>query len=62
MRDDFAKAIKDKLAKRIGFRCSNPKCRKPTAGPHSDSINAVTSVSLLISPLPLQVALGTIRL
>jgi hypothetical protein len=31
-RDDFPKPIKDLLAKRAGFLCSNPKCRKPTVG------------------------------
>jgi hypothetical protein len=41
VRDDFVQAIKDKLAKRVGLRCSNPKCRKLTAGPHSDSVNSI---------------------
>ena len=41
MREDFLQPIKDKLAKRVGFRCSNPKCRKATSGPHSDSVNAI---------------------
>lgn len=30
MRDDFPQALKDKLAKRVGFVCSNPDCRAPT--------------------------------
>lgn len=32
-RDDFTKKDKDLLAKRVGFRCSNPKCRRVTSGP-----------------------------
>lgn len=35
-RDDFAQKVKDTLAKRVGFLCSNPACRCPTTGPHSD--------------------------
>jgi hypothetical protein len=33
MRDDFAKSTIDKLAKRVGYRCSNPNCRQLTSGP-----------------------------
>lgn len=36
MRDDFTQATAKLLAKRVGFRCSNPECRKPTSGPGSD--------------------------
>jgi hypothetical protein len=36
MRDDFPISVKDLLAKRVGFRCSNPACRKPTSGPQED--------------------------
>lgn len=36
MRDDFTQAITQRLAKRVGFRCSNPDCRKPTSGPGAD--------------------------
>lgn len=41
-RDDFARQIKETLAKRVGFRCSNPDCQKLTSGPQrepSKSIN-----------------------
>lgn len=31
-RDDFTKATKDLLANRVGWRCSNPSCRKATRG------------------------------
>ncbi len=34
MRDEFPAAIKEVLAKRVNYRCSNPKCRRPTSGPH----------------------------
>lgn len=33
MRDDFNQSTKDELAYRVGFRCSNPDCRRPTSGP-----------------------------
>jgi hypothetical protein len=36
MRDDFSSATKELLAKRAGFRCSNPGCRQPTSGPQAD--------------------------
>jgi len=36
-RDDFTQETKDRLAKRVGFRCSSPECRKPTVGPRSQS-------------------------
>jgi hypothetical protein len=36
-RDDFASGVKDALAKRVSFRCSNPACAQPTSGPHSES-------------------------
>ena len=31
-RDDFSQQVKDMLAKRAGYRCSNPDCQKPTVG------------------------------
>ncbi|MGG1515002.1 hypothetical protein ABE504_06290 [Paenibacillus oryzisoli] len=36
MRDEFTPKMKDNLSKRVGNRCSNPDCKKPTSGPHSD--------------------------
>ncbi|MGZ2372074.1 hypothetical protein ACXR6G_20085 [Ancylomarina sp. YFZ004] len=36
MRDDFNKAVKETLSKRVGLRCSNPKCRRLTIGPNSN--------------------------
>jgi hypothetical protein len=41
MRDDFTAPVKDLLAKRVGFRCSNPACRKPTSGPQEDPAKAI---------------------
>ncbi|MDY3554240.1 hypothetical protein R5W24_003359 [Gemmata sp. JC717] len=41
MRDDFPKPVLDILAKRVGYRCSNPECRKPTSGPHRDDNKTV---------------------
>lgn len=39
--NDFLQPTKDTLAKRAGNHCSNPWCRSPTAGPHSDDSRAV---------------------
>ena len=41
MRDDFPLAAKETLARRVGMRCSNPECRKPTSGPKEDPSQAV---------------------
>ncbi|MHC1771710.1 MAG: HNH endonuclease [Flexilinea sp.] len=41
MRDDFDKKTKDILALRVGSRCSNPNCRKPTNGPQTDESKAI---------------------
>jgi hypothetical protein len=35
MRDDFTGTVKEELAKRVGYLCSNPRCRQPTSGPQS---------------------------
>ena len=40
-RDDFSGAIKEVLAKRVAYRCSNPNCRSITSGPHSDASRAI---------------------
>lgn len=34
-RDDFPQQIKDALAKRVGYKCSNPYCQRETIGPNS---------------------------
>jgi len=41
MRDDFPRATIEALAKRVGQRCSNPSCRKPTSGPHTEPSKSV---------------------
>jgi hypothetical protein len=41
MRDDFALSVKETLAKRVSFRCSNPACQKSTTGPQEDTSKAV---------------------
>lgn len=41
MRDDFNSDTIRMLQERVGHRCSNPECRAPTAGPHSDPQKAV---------------------
>lgn len=38
-RDDFKETTKDIMAKRVGYRCSNPSCRKPTCGASDDPNN-----------------------
>jgi hypothetical protein len=41
MRDDFPQPVNEQLAKRVGFRCSNPQCRRQTSGPRSEEIGAI---------------------
>ena len=41
MRDDFDEKTKEMLARRVGYRCSNPNCRKLTSGPQTDPKKAV---------------------
>jgi hypothetical protein len=36
-RDDFSKQTRDRLAMRVGVRCSNLVCRKLTTGPRTES-------------------------
>lgn len=36
-RDDFLKPVRDLLARRVGYRCSNPNCRVLTTGPGDNS-------------------------
>jgi len=40
-RDDFSAEVKDKLARRVGFHCSNPTCQKITSGPQIDPAKAI---------------------
>lgn len=41
MRDEFDDKTKEVLARRVGYRCSNPNCRKLTSGPQADPTKAV---------------------
>lgn len=41
MRDDFPESVKRQLAKRVGYRCSNPDCRQSTSGPSLSTPGAV---------------------
>jgi len=41
-RDEFLQPVKDRLAKRAGFMCSNPDCRAVTSGPHDDGKRAIS--------------------
>jgi len=41
MRDDFPQAVIEMLAKRVGYRCSNPECEQLTSGPQVDPMKAV---------------------
>ncbi len=43
MRDDFPLPVKDALAKRVGYRCSNPQCRQSTSGPQDDPTKFVNT-------------------
>ena len=46
MRDDFSAKTKDNLARRVGFRCSNPDCRKTTSGPSDEDQNKHISIGV----------------
>lgn len=43
-RDNFTNAVKNKLAKRVIYVCSNPNCRKMTIGP--DSKNGINNIGV----------------
>jgi hypothetical protein len=40
-RDEFSPTTREEIARRAGFRCSNPDCRKLTCGPRSDGRHSV---------------------
>lgn len=42
MRDDFDERTKDILARRVGFRCSNPAHRQLTSGPQIDPAKSIS--------------------
>ena len=35
MRDNFTQLTKKILAERVGYKCSNPTCMRPTVGSHT---------------------------
>lgn len=41
MRDNFSPTVKELLAKRVGWKCSNPECRASTSGPGEQKGNAI---------------------
>lgn len=41
-RDDFSAKVKNTLGSRVGWKCSNPSCRRSTTGPHSDSDKSIS--------------------
>ena len=41
MRDEFDENAKEALSHRVGNRCSNPNCRKPTSGPQINPVKYV---------------------
>lgn len=41
MRDDFPRQTIETLAKRVGQRCSNPACGKPTSGAHTEPSRSI---------------------
>ena len=41
MRDNFSKNVKENLAKRVGYLCSNPECSCLTIGPKKGKNGAV---------------------
>jgi hypothetical protein len=40
-RDDFDEKTKEILARRVGYRCSNPNCRQLTSGPQTNPAKAI---------------------
>jgi hypothetical protein len=41
MRDDFPPAVRELLAKRVAYHCSNPGCRHVTSGPQEDPTRVI---------------------
>lgn len=44
-RDNFDKTTIDRLAKRVGMKCSCPTCRLPTTGPSAQN-NSITNTGV----------------
>ena len=45
-RDNFVRAIVDKVAERAGYICSNPSCNRITIGPTDNDINKSTKTGI----------------
>jgi UDP-N-acetylglucosamine 1-carboxyvinyltransferase len=41
MRDNFSRSLINELARRVGMRCSNPWCGRPTSGPSGEPGKAI---------------------
>ena len=41
-RDDFSAKVRKALEKRVGSRCSNRNCCRPTSGPHTDAGRSIS--------------------
>ncbi|MFA6279540.1 MAG: hypothetical protein WC612_01940 [Bdellovibrionales bacterium] len=67
-RDDFTEATKNKLAKAVGWLCSNPKCQKVTVGSNSDHTGIINvgvachKDQLIHSNLPVQSKRGILTI
>jgi hypothetical protein len=51
-RDNFTMPTKEALAKRVAYRCSNPRCRAVTIGPHQQSSRAVNIAAHIAAASP----------
>lgn len=48
-RDNFPRDVIERLAKRVGMKCSNPDCRRPTSGPDAGEGTTNTGVAAHIA-------------
>lgn len=45
-KNELASAIKNLLAKRVGYKCSKPDCRRSTTGPN---LNLRKSINIIVT-------------
>lgn len=45
-RDNFSKAVRDRVAGEVGYRCSNPDCGAPTIGPGDETDRGVSNLGV----------------
>ena len=45
-RDDFPQLVKDRLAQRVGYLCSNPDCRALTKGPSTTDAEGTVNIGV----------------